>query len=211
MLEWYRTGADYNDLMADCRDLIGHVIGELNSNTGFQAIVSKSCLAKMELANPWQRLSVADAFAKYSPVSLPAAMADDLFDEMLVEHIEPQLGFNTPFFLFDYPAEYGSLARKKTKSPQVAERFELYINGLELANGFSELTDSLEQRQRFGEEIKNIEEKQNRSARIPERFLEDLGFIDTAAGIAFGLDRLLMLIMDVESIHDTLGFSPEDW
>ena len=208
MLEWYRTGADYHALMEDCQELIQYVVDDLRSNDRFEALVEKSCLADAGDGQPWQKSSVESAFARYCPISMDEAMNSNLFDEMLVEHIEPQLGFDRPHFLTDYPALYASLARKKKEDSRLAERFELYINGLELANGFSELTDAVEQRQRFEEEISLIKKTRQHSAEIPERFLEDLEKIDTAAGIAFGVDRLMMLILSVDSINDVVSFSP---
>ena len=92
----------------------------------------------------------------------------------------------------------------------MAERFELYVRGMELANGFSELTDPDEQRHRFEEEMKLIGARGD-SADMPEKFLKDLEYIDTAAGIAFGVDRLLMLIMSTDSIYDVVPFSPDEW
>ena len=211
MLEWYRAGGDYYHLMDDCRNLIRSVIQQFQSDNKLREIVNKSSLSDLDLDMAWPILSVEEAFAAYCPVTLDEAIEQDRFDEMIVEHVEPELGVQAPCFLVDYPVQYGSLARKKEGNHTVVERFELYINGLELANGFSELTDAVEQRLRFAKEIEMIGDEKGRCRQIPERFLEDLKNIDKAAGIAFGVDRLLMLIMSVDSINDVVGFSPKDW
>ena len=165
----------------------------------------------ISLQPPWDRLSVHEAFARYSPVAIEQAMAADTFDAILVEYVEPNLGKDRPLFLYDYPVELGSLARRKEGSPQLAERFELYINGIELANGFSELTDSQEQRQRFERELEFMDEERRQRSRMPERFLEELAHLDRAAGIALGADRLLMLLMGKLSVGEVVSFAPTDF
>jgi len=130
--------------------------------------------AKISLEKPWERLSVADAFTQYGPVSVEQALEQNIFDEVLCRHIEPELGIKKPVFLYDYPIELAALARKSRESPAVAERFEIYIAGVELANGFSELTDEHEQRQRFEQELKQIKNQGRFVGRMPEKFLEAL-------------------------------------
>lgn len=211
MLEWYRVGGDYRDLMHDCREMIRYVIQDLSGNPQFRALILRSCFGNMDLERPWEEMSVETAFIKYCPVSVEAALLEGSFDEMLVEFIEPELGANGPLFLYDYPAQCASLAVLKHDDPRLAERFELYIMGLELANGFSELTDPEEQRDRFAVELGHIRSKGQLTAEMPERFLEELAAIEKAAGIAFGLDRFLMLLMSASSIDDVVSFSPRDW
>ena len=210
MLEWYRLDADYLDLMDDCRQLLQFVIEDLHTTAGFKKSIMQSCFGQLDFGSDWQRLSVDEAFAGFCPVPLVEALATESFDEMIVEYVEPHLGFERPCFLYDYPASRASLARRKSDDDSVAERFELYIQGVELANGFSELTDPDEQRFRFEEEITCIR-AQGGDADMPERFLRDLQKIDTAAGIAFGVERLLMLIMSADSINDVVPFSPDEW
>lgn len=165
----------------------------------------------ISLQTPWDRLSVHEAFARYSPVALEQAMAAATFDEILVEYVEPRLGMDRPLFLYDYPVELGSLARRKDRAPQLVERFELYINGIELANGFSELTDSQEQRQRFARELELMAAERRRRSPMPERFLQELAGLDRAAGIALGVDRLLMLLMGKNSVGEVVSFAPADF
>jgi lysyl-tRNA synthetase class 2 len=160
---------------------------------------------------PWDRLSVHAAFVRYSPLSLDQALAGGVFDQVLVEHVEPFLGVERPLFLYDYPVELGSLARRKGGCAHLAERFELYINGIELANGFSELTDPREQRLRFEQELRLMEQGGQQPAKMPERFLEDLASLDRAAGIALGIDRLLMLLMGKKRIGEVVSFAPDDF
>jgi elongation factor P--(R)-beta-lysine ligase len=207
MLEWYHRGEDYRQLMADCQELLGFLAERLTRSRPDEG---RGVFAGVALHPPWQRLTVAEAFAKYSPVPLDRALAEELFDEVLVEHVEPRLGRGAPLFLYDYPRQLASLAREKAGEPGVAERFELYINGIELVNGFSELTDALEQRRRLTEEIATIAARGTRLAVMPERFLEDLAGLDTAAGAALGVDRLFMVAMGYATLGEAVTFSPAD-
>jgi lysyl-tRNA synthetase class 2 len=207
MLEWYRRGEDYRQLMVDCQELLGFLARRLALS---RPVGGREVFAGVALYPPWQRLTVAEAFAKYSPVPLDRALAKELFDEVLVEHVEPRLGQEAPLFLYDYPLQLASLAREKVSEPGVAERFELYINGIELVNGFSELTDALEQRRRLAEEIATIAARGTRLAVMPERFLEDLEGLDTAAGAALGVDRLFMVAMGYSTLDEAVTFSPAD-
>ncbi len=211
MLEWYRRDADYHALMTDCEDLLQSVVGRLAEILPDLSVPEMSESGGLDLAAPWPRLTVEEAFRRYSPLSLDQAMAGDCFEEVLVEFVEPHLGVRSPVFLLDYPAELASLARKKAEEPARAERFELYLNGIELANGFSELTDADEQRQRFRHELDLIERSGRRPAGMPERFLDDLDRLPSAAGIALGLDRLLMLLMGQHEISEVVSFAPEDF
>ena len=153
---------------------------------------------------------MAEAFARWSELTVEEAMARDLFDEILVEHVEPRLGRGKLSFLAEYPAEMASLARRKSDDPEVAERFELYIEGLEIANGFSELTDAVEQRQRFVKECGLLGEKMGERVAMPEKFLTDLENLPPCSGIALGVDRLLMLIMGKNDISQVVSFAPDD-
>ncbi len=212
MLEWYRSGADYLDLMSDCEELLRFIAQGIESNYLYDSDKQRpKWFSKTDIASDWQKIRVADAFERFSPVSLADALEKDQFDELLVEYIEPRLGFGVPTFLYDYPVELASLAKRSAVDPQVAERFELYINGLELANGFSELTDNEEQRARFITEIAVLEAHGRRGVKMPERFLDDLQNLDTAAGIALGVDRLFMLLMGYENLSEAVTFHPGDY
>lgn len=211
MLEWYRLDGDYVDLMEDCRLLLRSVLAALSRPPVFRRKIAKSWFGNVDLEGKWQKISVSEAFSAWGQISVRQALDSDLFDETISIDIEPRLGKTMPAFLYDYPAECASLARLKDNDGYVAERFELYIDGIELANGFSELTDSSEQRHRFAEEIMRMNQQRSLSPRMPEKFLDDLDRIDRAAGIAFGLDRLLMLLLSAETIDEVVSFSPGDW
>lgn len=212
MLEWYRSGADYQDLMSDCENLLQFIARSMvQVNSTDSATSRQNWFSKPDRESGWQRISVAETFDLFSPVSLADALQKNQFDELLVEYIEPRLGFGVPTFLYDYPVELASLAKCNDKNPSVAERFELYIEGVELANGFSELTDKAEQRNRFIEEIALMEKYGRRRAEIPERFLDDLNNLESGAGIALGVDRLFMLLMGFDSLAEAVTFQPADF
>ncbi|HMN01581.1 EF-P lysine aminoacylase EpmA [Geobacter anodireducens] len=205
MLEWYRAGTDYQGLMDECEELVGAVaaalgIGEVLNVRG----------KDIRLGAPWERLSVAEAFERYCDRTMEEALASDTFDECMVNDIEPRLGFATPTFICDYPADRGALARMKQDEPSLAERFELYIAGVELANAFSELTDPVEQRSRFEQEKRFRESRGKSVIPLPEPFLAELRHLPPTAGIALGIDRLVMLLLNVESIDDVVAFTPEE-
>ncbi|MDH3393400.1 MAG: EF-P lysine aminoacylase EpmA [Desulfobulbaceae bacterium] len=204
MLEWYQAKADYSDLMAECEQLLPFVATQLGY--GDEVVTERGLVS---LAGPWQRLTVAEAFDRFGSMPLADALAGDCFDEVLVRDIEPQLGVGTPAFLCDYPASLGSLARLKPDNPAVAERFELYVGGVELANGFSELSDAVEQRRRFESEQRLIGALGRTPAPMPESFLAELPAMGGAAGIALGVDRLLMLLLGANSIDQVVPFTPE--
>ena len=205
MLEWYRTRSNYHSLMEECEELICDLA---RASGHSDSIVFKG--VKVSLEKPWERLSVADAFAKYSQVTVQQALEQNMFDEVLCRNIEQHLGINKPVFLYDYPTALGALARKKKEDPSVAERFELYIGGLELANGFSELTDANEQRLRFEQDLKNINCQEQAAGKMPERFLEALPHLPETAGLALGLDRLAMVLLNAERIDQVVAFVPEE-
>ncbi|MBT0666413.1 EF-P lysine aminoacylase GenX [Geobacter pelophilus] len=205
MLEWYRAHSDYNDLMVDCENMMRSVAATCGNGSTLM-VQGKD----VKLDRAWQRLTVREAFARFGGITMEDALAADRFDEVMVEAIEPQLGIGQPTFLCDYPAARGALARLKADDPSVAERFELYISGIELANGFSELTDASEQRFRFEQE----EQYRRSSGRIPypepSKFLEELPAMPPAAGIALGVDRLVMVMLDATSIDQVVAFTPEE-
>lgn len=211
MLEWYRTGEDYHKLMEDCDNLLTYIVDGFNARSISNSIQGPLSTSIERLAAVPEKITVEEAFDAYSPVSIERALAEDQFDELLVEHIEPKLGIGHPTFLMDYPVELASLARVKPTDNRVAERFELYVDGIELANGFSELTDAIEQKKRFRAELETIRQNRERNQEMPERFLKDVGKIHSAAGIALGVDRLLMLLTGNTSIDDVVTFGMEDF
>lgn len=212
LLEWYRSGCDYMQLMTDCESLLRHVYEAMKSHLAACGDANAiELFPGIDLSARWQKLTVADAFAKFSPIPLERALDTGCFDEILTEYVEPCLGVGAPVFLYAYPHQLASLARKSPSNPTIAERFELYIEGIELANGFSELTDENEQRLRFEEEIAAIHADCGRDVVMPERFLRDLEKLKEAAGIALGVDRLFMLAVNCKSITSAVTFAPEDF
>lgn len=205
MLEWYHVGADYDSLMDESEDLFGFISGALAQ--GNHIVYRKKPIA---LAKPWPRLSVTDAFDRYGSQSMDEALKTDSFDEVMALEIEPNLGDPRPVFLIDYPIQHGALARQKSRDSKLAERFELYIAGIELCNGFSELTDATVQRKRFEEELRTRRTLGKPDYPIPESFLEALVDMPEAAGNALGIDRLVMLFADTDNIDDVVAFTPEE-
>jgi lysyl-tRNA synthetase class 2 len=205
MLEWYRAGGNYISLMEECEELLIYVAHRLRRRN---KLVYRS--RQIELPRPWQILPVADAFYKYGSKSMDEALADGSFDEVMAFEIEPQLGAPVPVFLCDYPAQHGALARLKPRDPMLAERFELYVAGVELCNGFSELTDAAEQRERFKKEQQLRRSLKKTVYPMPQKFLEALGDMPEACGNALGLDRLVMLFADTDQIDDVVAFTPEE-
>lgn len=205
LLEWYRAHEDYDALMDDCEQLVAEVAAGLGigGSVTYQG-------TSISFGSPWPRITVTDAFRKWAGWEPGPAPDPDRFTADMVSLVEPALVGGSPVFLADYPASMAALARLKPGNPTVAERFELYAGGLELANGFSELTDPMEQRERF--EKANAERARQRRAvyPMPETFLEALETMPPSAGIALGIDRLVMLFTDAASIDDVVAFTWED-
>jgi lysyl-tRNA synthetase class 2 len=205
MLEWYRADADYLSLMDECESLIKLVAEETGRGESLTFRDREICLN-----GKWERISVTEAFERYSRCSVWEALGQGVFDELMVSEIEPRLGIGRPTFIYDYPAELGALARLKQADPLFAERFELYMGGLELANAFSELTDRDEQLSRFVKEREFRSSNNKRVYPLPSPFLEELPHMPPSAGIALGIDRLVMVLLDAPSIDQVVAFTPED-
>ncbi|TMB28057.1 MAG: EF-P lysine aminoacylase GenX [Deltaproteobacteria bacterium] len=229
LLEMYASPGDANAIMAEVEALVAAGARALRREERAPARRGHGRGERgppIDLTPSFERLSCRDAFERFAgfdPLPLDAealaqaaravgvrpsegASWDDVFTQVLLEKVEPSLGIARPTFLVDYPASQAALARLKPSDPRVAERFELYAAGLELANGFSELTDAREQRSR-------LEEEQGLRARLgrgvwplDERFLEALDRIPSAGGVAIGFDRLLMLLTGAASIAEVLLF-----
>lgn len=219
MLEWYRTNANYLDLMGDCEKLILHLT---KTNSG-DSLTPGSQFTR----SPWPRKTTNELFIEHCHIDLTQNQTfeefkqsatnqgldsnacntwDDIFFKLFLNHIEPNLP-NGPIFIYDYPSTQAALAKKSDKDPFFAERFELYINKIELTNAFSELTDANEQRQRLEQEQKERKSLQKTIFPIDEEFLQALESIQQpCAGIALGLDRLIMILLNLDSVEDTLLF-----
>lgn len=204
MLEWYRADTDYQGIMNDVEQMVSWIARELWKIKDFD------CKIKVDLTAPWERLSVKDAFACYASVDIEKEFErsdfEDWFFKTFLTRIEQKLGKERPTILYDYPACMAALARLKQDDPRYAERFEVYVNGIELANAFSELTDPDEQRKRF------LHEQEQRKADgkpvypLDESFLSALSEMPRCGGIALGVDRLAMCLLDAKSIHEVLFF-----
>jgi elongation factor P--(R)-beta-lysine ligase len=205
MLEWYRSGTDYRGLMEECETLVRSLA--MNLGLGKRIVRGGN---DIRLDDTWERLTVRAAFANYGSMAMEQALARGLFDEIMVTEIEPRLGVDRPTFILDYPAERGALARLSHDDPTVAERFELYIGGVELANAFSELTDPAEQRARFLHETAVRGAQGSNHYPLPEKFLAELAAMPSSAGIALGVDRLVMVLLDAVSIDEVVAFTPEE-
>ncbi len=205
LLEWYRAGVDYRALMEDCEALIASVAAGLG-RSGVLAWQGR----RIDLTPPWERITVREAFARYAPLGADEALGSNRFDELMVDAVEPRLGVDRPVFLYDYPAALGALARLKPEDPSLAERFELYIASLELANAFSELTDAREQRRRFTAAACERRQANRAAYPVPEPFLASLSLVPPSAGIALGVDRLAMLFADRTAIDAVIAFAPEE-
>ncbi|HAD04776.1 MAG: EF-P lysine aminoacylase GenX [Desulfuromonadales bacterium GWD2_61_12] len=201
LLEWYRRDTDYHALMDDCEGLLRALVPGGSLTVAGRGI---------NLAPQWERLTVVKAFTRHASVPLAAALASGRFEEILTSEVEPHLGSNAPIFLTEYPVELAALARPKPGDVSVAERFELYLGGIEVANAFSELTDPIEQRRRFLHDEAARRASGKVPAPLPEAFLRDLAALPAAAGIALGVDRLVMLLTGAERIDDVVAFTPDD-
>ncbi len=205
MLEWYRIGCDYHDLMNDCEYLLAFLSKSFFPDGGmvYQGV-------SLDLRKRCEKMTIREAFEKYASADVSTAVSSGKFDEIVVTEIEPALPKGYPVMLTEYPVEMAALARIKPGDPSVAERFELYAGGLELANGFSELNDPAEQRRRF----EHVNTKRVKSGLpplpLPEPFLEELSSMPPSAGIALGIDRLVMLFADSACINDVVAFTPEE-
>jgi lysyl-tRNA synthetase class 2 len=202
MLEWYRTFAGAEQMRHDTEQLVAHVAQSVRGT-----LLMKGVEAPVDVTPPWPCITVAEAFDRYAGVPLESVVHDEeRFNRLLVEKIEPELGRGRATFLTQYPAQMASLARLSPADPRFAERFEAYLDGVELCNGFSELVDAAEQRKRF-EHDQEMREKLGRSVYpIDERFMAALSDgIPPSGGNALGFDRLLMLIAGAKHIDEVVG------
>jgi lysyl-tRNA synthetase class 2 len=224
LIEWYRAGEPYEALMADCAALLAAAADA----AGTKRLVFRG-RASDPFADP-ERLSMAEAFDRFAGVDLLATVSveetdrpalaaaaiargirvaeddtwSDIFSRIMVERIEPRLGFGRPTILDAYPVAEAALARRKSTESRVAERFELYACGVELANGFGELTDPLEQRRRFEREMAEKARRYGVCYPIDEDFLAALAAMPQACGIALGFDRLVMLLTGAPRIEQVI-------
>jgi len=196
MLEWYRADATSEDVIRDTEDLVAFAARALDQPAP-------------ELQAPWQRLTVDEALQFHANVRLDALVDDEeRFFRVWAEVVQPDLGNERPVLVTDWPPSMASLARIKPNG--MADRFEAFYRGVELCNGFGELTDALEQRRRF-----ERNQAERRALGVPvypidERFLEDLARgMPESGGNALGVDRLLMLLLGADSVQSVMPFPEE--
>ena len=231
MLEWYRAGAPLTALMDDCAAIL-RIAAEATGATRL-AHRGRSCDPRAEP----ERLSVAEAFDRHAGIDLLATLPDDpiaepdrdglaaaarragvavgaddtwsdVFSRVLAERVEPALGDGRAVILMDYPAREAALARVSAADPRVAERFELWACGVELANAFGELTDAAEQRRRFEIEMAEKARIYGTTYPIDEDFLAALAIMPETSGIALGFDRLVMLATGAPRLADVMWTPP---
>lgn len=226
MIEWYRAEESYEAVMSDAVALLA----EASRSVGTDILVFRDRTAD-PFAEP-ERLTVADAFENLAGIDLLSTIGSrgdrdrfadmavnrgirvaaddtwsDIFSRVLVEKIEPNLGIGRPTILYEYPVIEAALARQKPGDERLAERFELYACGVELANGFNELTDSREQRRRFVEAMGEKQRVYGERYPIDDDFIAALSVMPEASGVALGLDRLVMLATGAPHI-DLVQWTP---
>jgi elongation factor P--(R)-beta-lysine ligase len=205
LLEWYRQGVNYSQMMQDTEQMVAAIAAALGTGKTLKYRDNT-----IDLSLPWERITVSQAFQKYAgwdPTNDPDMRR---FDEDTVLKVVPNLNPHRPVFLIDYPAPMASLARLKPGNPRVAERVELFIGGLELANAYSELVNQKEQEIRFRKEIEQIKKEQNRVAPMPEKFIKAVAHLPECAGNALGMDRLVMLFCNAARIDEVMPFTVDD-
>jgi lysyl-tRNA synthetase class 2 len=225
LLEWYRAGEPYEALMADCAAMLA-----LAAETAGARALAYRGLAADPFAEP-ERITVAEAFQRFAGIDLlvtvgadgavdrdalaSAARAAairvaeddtwaDVFSRVLVEKVDPNLGVGRPSILYEYPIPEAALARPTAHDPRVAERFELFACGVELANAFGELTDPIEQRRRFEQEMAEKQRVYGEAYPVDEDFLAALAIMPDACGCALGFDRLVMLATGAQRIEQVI-------
>ncbi|MFC1883566.1 EF-P lysine aminoacylase EpmA [Thermodesulfobacteriota bacterium] len=205
LLEWYHAGIDYSALMDESEALFSSVANGLESGgeISYQGRI-------IDFMAQWKRITIDEAFDRYASLDIAEALRKDIFNRIMVEEIEPNLGLDGPVFIYDFPKALAALSRLKPENNEYAERFEIYIAGIELANGFSELNDPLEQEERFTYEQWQRKKRGKKVYPLPKKFLTSLEHMPEASGIAVGLDRLAMIFADRSKIDDVVAFTPEE-
>ena len=227
MLEWYRTNASYVDIQTDAETLIHHVA---------QSVLGKDVIAyndrPIDLRPPWDRQPLASVFLEKTGIRLGSVSTDDalraeaeridiqaaeddnwetLFFRIFLERVEPGLGIPKPMFILDYPSRMGLMAKNKETDPEWVERAELYVGGVELATGYSELLDPDEQMRRFLNEQEIKKQTLGLDYPVDTELIHALEHdIPPSAGMSIGVDRLIMLFADKHNIQDVLLFPLHD-
>ncbi len=236
ILEWYRVGVGYTEIMKDCEDLLlfinTYLLRSLEISNGRTTKELLYQHAHVDLSKSWERLTVTEAFNKWAHIDFNEFLDEQkariiarkkgyaveihttweaLFNQIFLNEIEHNLGRGKPTILYEFPSVMGALARKKDSDPRFAERFEFYIEGLELGDCYGELTNWKEQDSRFKEELRAIKRAHRTTYEYDHNFIDALKVgMPQCSGIAVGVDRLIMLFADTEKIQDTLFFPIEE-
>ena len=231
MLEWYRTHANYIDVMNDFEKLFIYIVKSLTPKADIKKWQYQNKV--YDISAPWLRITVSQAFQKYANVNTDTLLSEielintarskgyqiarkttweEVFHQILFNEVEPALNkLQKPYFLYDYPATLASLSKKKKNDPRFAERFEVFLAGIELGNCFSELIDSNEQKSRFQKELSERKIKGMTEYSIDNELIKALSSgMPEVAGIAVGVDRLIMLAGNFETISETLFFPAKE-
>ena len=233
ILEWYRAYASYLEIMDDTEDLVKQMwleFGPRNSQGEPQMLKVKN--GETDLVGTWKKLKVLDAFQEYAGISedtffdlekfraevsmrgysiSPSANFDDCFFTIFLNEIEPKLGFGVPVILYDYPVSMAALSKRCEGDPRFAERFEVYVGGIELCNAFTELNDPAEQEKRLSMEREERRMLGKDLYDVDKTFIDALKFgMPPAGGNALGVDRLIMLILGQQDIRNVLLFPHRD-
>lgn len=205
MLEWYRAAAGYERIIRDTEDLVTCLAKQTGSGLtlNYQG-------RKIDLTTPWPRISVRSAYLEQAGWDPFRDFDGERFDDDMVDRIIPSFPEDRPVVLMDYPVECASLARLKPGGGEfpVAERAEVFIGGLEIANAYSELNDPAEQERRFKQEMEQMQ-REGKPVSWPQKFLDSVSDLPECGGIALGVDRLVMLLCDAASIDEVIAF-PSD-
>lgn len=228
ILEWYRTKANYKDIMADCQALLLHLAHSLvcSSVISYQG-------KQYDLAKPWVKFSVAEAFSKWVGLDKDELLDreaiirrakqegykvdknttwEEAYNQLFLNLIEPELAkFDTPVIIYDYPAAQAAYSKKKESDPRFAERFEFYLAGIELGNAFSEENDPDIQEAKFKQDLADRKKMRKTDYGLDQDYIEALrAGLPPSGGIAVGVDRLIMLFADAKSIQETIFFPSEE-
>jgi lysyl-tRNA synthetase class 2 len=203
MLEWYRRGADYSDIIRDTEQMVVYLLNLLGKGSRLEYRGNT-----IDLSLPWDRITIKEAYSRWAGWN-PFTDFDGIrFDDDMVTHIMPNFPPHKPVVLLDYPRECAALARIKPGTTDTAERAEVFIGGLEIANAYSELNDPQEQKLRFRAEMAAMQ-KEDKPCVWPGKFISAIESMPECGGIAVGVDRLVMLLTGAESIDEVIAF-PSD-
>lgn len=236
LLEWYRTHVTYKDIMDECEELVVFIntyLQRMNNQAAPRKPTELVYQGKLvNIARPWHRISVSEAFLRWANIDFDIFLDEkqarqiaqekgyaveenttweELYNQIFLNEVEPHLGRGKPTILYDFPGSMAALAKKKKEDPRFAERFEFYIEGLELGDCYSELTDAKEQQARFEHELVEIKRLGKTVYEYDKELVRALEVgLPECSGIAVGMDRLIMLFADVDDIADTMFFPARD-